>query len=87
MNKKEERVIDKIQYNKDIESLIPILIRKIAPKLRLWTDKVEGKGQQRLQFEEPEGIKKAEQLMNEKVLKDLRIRHEELDTREWIYED
>jgi len=87
LNKKEERVIDKIQYNKDIESLIPRLIRKIAPKLRLWTDKVEGKGQQRLQFEEPEGIKKAEQLMNEKVLKDLRIRHEELDAREWIYED
>ena len=87
MNKKEERVIDKIQYNKDIESLIPRLIRKIAPKLRLWTDKVEGKGQQRFQFEEPEGIKKAEQLMNEKVLKDLRTRQEELDTREWIYED
>jgi len=87
LNKEEERVIDKIQYNKNIESLIPRLVRKIAPKLRLWTDKVEGKGQQRLQFEEPEGIKKAEQLMNEKVLKDLRIRHEELDAREWIYED
>jgi hypothetical protein len=83
----EERVIDKIQYNKDIENLLPLLLRKLKPKLRFWTDKVEGKGQQRLQFEEPEGIKKAEQLMNEKVLKDLRIRQDELDSKEWIYEN
>lgn len=83
----EERVIDKIQYNKGIENLLSLLLRKLKPKLRFWTDKVEGKGQQRFQFEEPEGIKKAEQLMNEKILKDLRIRQEELDSREWIYEN
>jgi hypothetical protein len=83
----EDRVIDKIQYNVDIESLIPILIRKIGQKLRLWTDKVEGKGQQRLQFEEPESIKNDEELRNKKILGDLRDRKDELDSREWIYED
>lgn len=85
VDRSEKIIVDKISYNYDLN--LSDLRRKLGPKLRLWTDKVEGKGQQRLQFEEPEGIKKAEQLMNEKVLKDLRIRQEELDTREWIYED
>ncbi len=84
VDRSEKRIVDKISYNYDLN--LSDLRRKLGPKLRLWTDKVEGKGQQRLQFEEPEGIKKAEQLMNEKVLKDLRIRQEELDTGEWIYE-
>jgi hypothetical protein len=87
LNKEELRVIDKIQYNKDIENLIPKLIKKIAPKLRLWTDKVQGTGQQRLKFEEPEAIKKAEEIMNKKILKDLRDRRDEFDSKEWIYED
>jgi hypothetical protein len=86
LNKEELRVIDKIQYNKDIENLIPKLIKKIAPKLRLWTDKVQGTGQQRLKFEEPEAIKKAEEIMNKKILKDLRDRRDEFDSKEWIYE-
>jgi hypothetical protein len=86
INTEEDRIIDKIQYNKDIENLIPILLRKLKPKLRLWIDKVEGSGQQRLKFEEPEGVKKAEQLMNEKILKDLKVRKDEIESKEWIYE-
>ena len=32
-------------------------------------------------------IKKAEEIMNKKILKDLRDRRDEFDSKEWIYED
>lgn len=79
------RIVDKISYNYYLD--LSDLRRKLVSKLRLWQDKVEGKGQQRLQFEEPEEIKKDEELRDKKILKDLKERKDELDSREWIYED
>lgn len=81
----EVRIVDKISYNYDLN--ISELRKKLATKLRYWTDKVEGKGQQRIPFDEPEEITKDEKTKNEKILQDLRTRKDQLDSEEWIYED
>ena len=87
VDKSESRIDDKVNYNITIKYLIPTINKKINSQIKKYNDLVSGLGQLKLKFSGQEGPDHEERLRYEGVLINLQSRKEELENKEFIYED
>lgn len=85
INKSDSYITDSFEYNKDISHLLEDIQKRVRPLIRNYNDILNGKGQQRIKFDEEE----ERQYLNkiEKLLRKFKERLEDIDDEKYYKED
>jgi hypothetical protein len=87
IDKSDMRIDDKVNYNNTIKYIIPTISKRINSQIKNYNNLVSGKGQLKLKFKDFAEAEHEEKLRNEAILINLQARKEELENREFIYQD
>jgi hypothetical protein len=79
INMDNSRVIDIIQYNKNVDEVLENVLNKLETKIKQLDDIIKGEGQTRMKFDDDEEYRKSIHELKTK----LSTRFEELDSEEW----
>ena len=73
------RVIDIIQYNKNVDEVLENVLNKLETKIKQLDDIMRGEGQTRMKFDDDDEYRKSIHELRIKLI----TRFEELDSEEW----